>query len=618
MIVGEEISTRGGHLLGLFLERPVPALQSLRWSVAAVHEQGGIAIPAHPLVPYPLCAQGFVLRRPPRRRRSGRPARRDRDVQPHGPRAGTGTSGSCASRRTTAWPRSATAIPTRSTRSGPAGRRSRARTEDDLRAAILARHDAPPRRLPRHDRPAGHVRAPAAQVRRAMRAPRWAAGSVGTAPGRDHGYPGGHLRPPRFEPARRRAPADEDRARLALRLPAPRRGDPARPLPVREPPPARARRPDPDLVPRPPADVRGRRHPPRQGLLDADQRLGRDDHGLAALRLAGARAPRSRAVRRAPLPRAVRALPLARHPARVAERQHRHLPRLRRLVARLRVRLTGDAGLRGPAPRPDRRVGGRAPLHRPLLPGRLQGDPQRRRHRPLPAGRAGRALAGRDGEHPVRRAVRAAQGRPRPAPGLPDPAQDRLPVPAAARRRRTAGARGPPLRRDPPPARRRVPGPRLGRREGAAVPDRRRLRRPGHRPRVVRDRAARGDGGRRADRRLGHPRLQGRRAPGSRGAAGAAARSPRRSPARSRACSASPRPAAAMAAAGARARGGVQLAAGDGEGRGVLRVRDPPPGGDGDAAGPLHRARAAVAEGRAAPAPLGRPSRPDDAPIEVS
>ena len=28
-----------------------------------MHDQGGIAIPAHPLVPYPLCAQGFVLRR---------------------------------------------------------------------------------------------------------------------------------------------------------------------------------------------------------------------------------------------------------------------------------------------------------------------------------------------------------------------------------------------------------------------------------------------------------------------------------------------------------------------------------------------------------------------------
>ncbi len=63
VVVGEEITTRGGHLLGLFLERRVPSLRSLRWTIAAVHEQGGIAIPAHPLVPYPLCAQGFALRR---------------------------------------------------------------------------------------------------------------------------------------------------------------------------------------------------------------------------------------------------------------------------------------------------------------------------------------------------------------------------------------------------------------------------------------------------------------------------------------------------------------------------------------------------------------------------
>ena len=56
-----------------------------------------------------------------------------------------------------------------------------------------------------------------------------------------------------------------------------------------------------------------------------------------------------------------------------------------------------------------------------------------------------------------------------------------------------------------------------------AVPDGRRLRLAGHRARVVRHRAARGDGRRGADRRLGHPRLQGRRAPRPRGAAGAAA-----------------------------------------------------------------------------------------------
>ena len=63
VIVGEEITTRGGHLLGLFLSEPVPPLRSLRESIARVHDQGGLAIPAHPLVPYPLCAQGRTLRR---------------------------------------------------------------------------------------------------------------------------------------------------------------------------------------------------------------------------------------------------------------------------------------------------------------------------------------------------------------------------------------------------------------------------------------------------------------------------------------------------------------------------------------------------------------------------
>lgn len=63
VVVGEEISTRGGHLVGLFLERAVPPLRSLQWSIEAVHDQGGIAIPAHPMVPYPMCAQASALRR---------------------------------------------------------------------------------------------------------------------------------------------------------------------------------------------------------------------------------------------------------------------------------------------------------------------------------------------------------------------------------------------------------------------------------------------------------------------------------------------------------------------------------------------------------------------------
>ncbi len=63
VVVGEEVTTHGGHLLALFIEEPIKPLRSLRETIARVHDQGGLAIPAHPLVPYPLCAQGFVLRR---------------------------------------------------------------------------------------------------------------------------------------------------------------------------------------------------------------------------------------------------------------------------------------------------------------------------------------------------------------------------------------------------------------------------------------------------------------------------------------------------------------------------------------------------------------------------
>jgi hypothetical protein len=62
VVVGEEVTTRGGHLLALFIEEPVRPLRSLRSTIAAIHEQGGLAVPAHPLVPYPLCAGGRALR----------------------------------------------------------------------------------------------------------------------------------------------------------------------------------------------------------------------------------------------------------------------------------------------------------------------------------------------------------------------------------------------------------------------------------------------------------------------------------------------------------------------------------------------------------------------------
>ena len=49
VIIGEEITTLEGHLIGLFLERTIPRLQRLETSLRAIHEQGGIAIVPHPL-----------------------------------------------------------------------------------------------------------------------------------------------------------------------------------------------------------------------------------------------------------------------------------------------------------------------------------------------------------------------------------------------------------------------------------------------------------------------------------------------------------------------------------------------------------------------------------------
>lgn len=63
VIVGEEVTTLGGHLLALFIEGPIRPYRTMRTTIADIHDAGGIAIPAHPLVPYPLCAQGWVLRR---------------------------------------------------------------------------------------------------------------------------------------------------------------------------------------------------------------------------------------------------------------------------------------------------------------------------------------------------------------------------------------------------------------------------------------------------------------------------------------------------------------------------------------------------------------------------
>jgi predicted metal-dependent phosphoesterase TrpH len=48
VIVGEEVSSRDGHVVGLFLHERIPPGLSARATVAAIHEQGGLAFAPHP------------------------------------------------------------------------------------------------------------------------------------------------------------------------------------------------------------------------------------------------------------------------------------------------------------------------------------------------------------------------------------------------------------------------------------------------------------------------------------------------------------------------------------------------------------------------------------------
>jgi predicted metal-dependent phosphoesterase TrpH len=199
VVVGEEITTLGGHLLALFIEERVPPLRSLRTTIAEIHELGGLAIPAHPLVPYPLCAQGWVLRR----------LIRDRDprVRPDAIEAfnptmlgrpwhgrvvafaaehGLPTVGNSDSHQAVAIGTGWSTFP--------------GRTADELRAAILdgaTAHHGSFHGTGRQVAAFGQqLRKYSADARAAVRAR-----VRGDGMGRDLGYPGGRHRPPRFEEA---------------------------------------------------------------------------------------------------------------------------------------------------------------------------------------------------------------------------------------------------------------------------------------------------------------------------------------------------------------------------------------------------------------------------------
>jgi len=50
-VVGEEVSTKEGHMLALFIQKHIQPGLSMERSIELVHEQGGLAIVAHPLNP---------------------------------------------------------------------------------------------------------------------------------------------------------------------------------------------------------------------------------------------------------------------------------------------------------------------------------------------------------------------------------------------------------------------------------------------------------------------------------------------------------------------------------------------------------------------------------------
>ena len=51
LVVGEEITTRRGHVLALFITERIPALRPLPETIERIHHQGGVAIAAHPMAP---------------------------------------------------------------------------------------------------------------------------------------------------------------------------------------------------------------------------------------------------------------------------------------------------------------------------------------------------------------------------------------------------------------------------------------------------------------------------------------------------------------------------------------------------------------------------------------
>jgi predicted metal-dependent phosphoesterase TrpH len=60
LAIGEEVTTRRGHVLALFVEERIPALRPLAETLERIHAARGVAIAAHPMAPLGL--SGSALR----------------------------------------------------------------------------------------------------------------------------------------------------------------------------------------------------------------------------------------------------------------------------------------------------------------------------------------------------------------------------------------------------------------------------------------------------------------------------------------------------------------------------------------------------------------------------
>jgi predicted metal-dependent phosphoesterase TrpH len=61
VVIGEEVTSAGGHILALFVQRAIPAGLPPAATIEAIHEQGGLAIAPHPLSFPPTAGRKFFL-----------------------------------------------------------------------------------------------------------------------------------------------------------------------------------------------------------------------------------------------------------------------------------------------------------------------------------------------------------------------------------------------------------------------------------------------------------------------------------------------------------------------------------------------------------------------------